>query len=157
MPPVDADGRYLVAPGKAYGPEKPVWRYEAKNRPDFFSSEISGAHRLPNGNTLICAGVMGHLFEVTLQGETVWQYVNPMVRGGILAQGELPGKDMRGHLWNAVFKVHRYAADYPGLAGRDLTPQGVIELPASQKGKTGLDNMKEEPRSDRGGKKGKRE
>ena len=33
---------------------------EAKNRTDFFSSEISGAHRLPNGNTLICAGVVGH-------------------------------------------------------------------------------------------------
>ena len=164
VPPVDSDGHYLLeasAPregtrptsttsGKAYGPEKPVWHYEAKNRTDFFSSEISGAHRLPNGNTLICAGVVGHLFEVTPTGEMVWQYVNPMVRGGILAQGELPGKDMRGHLWNAVFKVHRYAADYPGLAGRDLTPAGVIELPASQKGKTGLDGMTEQQRPDRG-------
>ncbi|MCX5684296.1 MAG: aryl-sulfate sulfotransferase, partial [Planctomycetota bacterium] len=151
VPPVDAAGRYLLAPGKAYGPEKPVWHYEAKNRTDFFSSEISGAHRLPNGNTLICAGVIGNLFEVTAAGETVWQYVNPMVRGGILAQGELPGKDMRGHLWNAVFKVHRYAPDYPGLVGRDLTPKGVIELPASQKGKTGLDNMMEQPRDQGGG------
>ena len=164
VPPVDSDGHYLLeasAPregtrptsttsGIAYGPEKPVWHYEAKNRTDFFSSEISGAHRLPNGNTLICAGVVGHLFEVTPTGEMVWQYVNPMVRGGILAQGELPGKDMRGHLWNAVFKVHRYAADYPGLAGRDLTPAGVIELPASQKGKTGLDGMTEQQRPDRG-------
>ncbi|MCX6926280.1 MAG: hypothetical protein NT154_24195, partial [Verrucomicrobia bacterium] len=76
--------------------------------------------------------------------------VNPMVRGGILAQGELHGKDMRGHLWNAVFKVHRYAPDYPGLAGRDLTPRGVIELPASQKGKTGLSGMTEQQRTDRG-------
>ena len=49
-----------------------------------------------------------------------------------------------------MFKVHRYAADYPGLAGRDLTPKGVIELPASQKGKTGLDNMSEQQRDDRG-------
>jgi hypothetical protein len=72
------------------------------------------------------------------------------VRGGILAQGEVPGKDHRGHLWNAVFKVHRYAVDYPGLAGRDLTPKGVIELPASQKGQTGLDNMSEQQRDDRG-------
>jgi formylglycine-generating enzyme required for sulfatase activity len=150
VPPMDANGRYILAPGKAYGPEKPVWRYEAKNRTDFFSSEISGAHRLPNGNTLICAGVTGNLFEVTLTGETVWQYVNPMVRGGILAQGEVPGKDHRGHLWNAVFKVHRYAPDYPGLQGRDLTPKGVIELPASQKGKTGLDKMTEQQRDDRG-------
>jgi len=148
--PLDANGRYILEAGKPYGPAKPIWNYEAKNRTDFFSSEISGAHRLPNGNTLICAGVVGHLFEVTPDGEMVWQYVNPMVRGGILAQGELPGKDMRGHLWNAVFKVHRYAPDYPGLAGRDLTPQGAIELPASEKGKTGLHLMTEAQRTDRG-------
>jgi len=122
-----------------YGPETPVWHYEAKNRTEFFSSEISGAHRLPNGNTLICAGVIGNLFEITATGETVWQYVNPVVRDGILAQGELPGKDVRGHLFNAVFKVHRYAPNYPGLVGRDLTPKGAIELPISQKGKTGFD------------------
>lgn len=150
VPPMDANGRYLLEAGKPYGPAKPVWNYEAKNRTDFFSSEISGAHRLPNGNTLICAGVVGHLFEVTPTGEMVWQYVNPMVRGGILAQGELPGKDMRGHLWNAVFKVHRYAPDYPGLAGRDLTPKGVVEQPASMKGKTGLHLMTEAQRTDRG-------
>ncbi len=138
-PPVDPNGRYVILPGKPYGPEKPAWHYEAKDRTDFFSSEISGAHRLPNGNTLICAGVIGHLFEVTPEGETVWQYVNPMVRGGILAQGELPGKDVRGHLYNAVFKAQRYAPDYPGLAGRNLTPGEPIELPASQKGNTGLD------------------
>jgi hypothetical protein len=148
--PMDANGRYVLSAGKAYGPDKPVWHYEAKNRTDFFSSEISGAHRLPNGNTLICAGVVGHLFEITSAGEIVWQYVNPMVRGGILAQGELPGKDMRGHLWNAVFKVHRYAPNYPGLAGRDLAPKGVIELPASMKGKTGMHLMTEQQRNDRG-------
>jgi hypothetical protein len=28
---------------------------------------------------------------------------------------------------NAVFKIARYAPDYPGLAGRNLTPQGPIE------------------------------
>lgn len=145
VPPVNAAGRYLIEPGKPFGPEKPFWHYEAPNRTDFFSSEISGAHRLPNGNTLICAGVIGHLFEVTPSGEMVWQYVNPVVRGGILAQGELPGKDVRGHLLNAVFKAHRYAPDYPGLAERDLTPKDVIELPASQKGKTGLDQADATP------------
>ena len=148
VPPLGADGRYALAEGQAYGPAKPVWHYEAPNRTDFFSSEISGAQRLPNGNTLVCAGVVGHLFEVTPGGDIVWEYVNPMVRGGILAQGELPGKDMRGHLWNAVFKVHRYAPDYAGLAGRDLSPKGVIELPASQKGKTGLDGWSEPARAD---------
>lgn len=145
VPPVDAKGDYAIQAGKPYGPEKTVWHYEAKNRTDFFSSEISGAHRLPNGNTLVCAGIVGNLFEVTPQGETVWQYVNPVVRGGILAQGERPGKDVRGHLFNAVFKVHRYAPDYPGLKGRDLTTQGVIERPAAQKGQTGLDQADAQP------------
>ena len=147
VPPVDSNGHYIIEPGKPYGPQKPVWHYEAKNRTDFFSSEISGAQRLPNGNTLICAGVIGHLFEITPAGEMVWQYVNPEVRGGILAQGELPGTDLRGHLFNAVFKAHLYAPDYAGLKGRELTPKGVIELPASQKGKTGLDQANETPRS----------
>ena len=95
-----------------------MWQYEAENPQDFFSSEISGAHRLPNGNTLICAGVKGTFFEVTPAGETVWQYVNPVVHNGILAQGELSGQGHRGHNWNAVFKIHRYAPDYPGLAGK---------------------------------------
>jgi len=143
--PMDSSGHYILGSGKPYGPEKPVWHYEAKSRTDFFSSEISGAQRLPNGNTLICAGVVGHLFEITPSGEMVWQYVNAMVRGGILAQGEVPGKDTRGHLWNAVFKIDRYEPDYPGLTGKSLTPGNVIELPASQKGKTGLDNSSAGP------------
>jgi hypothetical protein len=110
--------------------------------------------RLPNGNTLICAGVTGHLFEVTSAGETVWQYVNPVVRGGILAQGETPGKDVRGHLFNAVFKVERYTPDYPGLRGRDLSSKGGIERPATDKGKTGLDRADAPPEEGRGGRRG---
>jgi len=142
VPPVNASSRYALAADKAYGPAKPIWKYEASNPTDFFSSEISGAHRLPNGNTLICAGVIGHFFEVTAAGKTVWQYVNPVVRGGILAQGAVPGKDMRGHLWNAVFKIHRYAPDYPGLAGKELTPGQPIEANPTP----GLQSLDEQPR-----------
>jgi hypothetical protein len=137
-PPTDSSGRYVIESGKPFGPRQPAWRYQAKNPTDFYSSEISGAHRLPNGNTLICAGVRGLFFEVTPAGETVWEYVNPVVHNGILAQGERSGLDHRGHNWNAVFKIHRYPVDYPGLAGKDLTPLGPIEQPASLAGKTGF-------------------
>ena len=89
---MDSGGQYPLQTGKAFGPAKPLWHYEAKNKKDFFSSEISGAHRLPNGNTLICAGVIGNLFEVTAAGDVVWQYVNPMVRGGILRRERSPAK-----------------------------------------------------------------
>jgi hypothetical protein len=58
-----------------------AWEYNAEksNRPiwSFFSHYISGAQRLPNGNTLICEGSNGRIFEVTPAGEIVWEYVNP--------------------------------------------------------------------------------
>nr|WP_297785571.1 aryl-sulfate sulfotransferase [uncultured Allomuricauda sp.] len=38
-----------------------------------FHPRISGAYRLPNGNTLICEGDFGY-WEVTDQGEIVWKY-----------------------------------------------------------------------------------
>ena len=91
VPPMDDRGNYVLSAKAPTVPRKPVWRYQAENPEDFYSSEISGAHRLPNGNTLICAGVKGTFFEVTPAGETVWQYVNPVVHNGILAQGELSG------------------------------------------------------------------
>jgi hypothetical protein len=43
-----------------------------------------------------------------------------------LAQGQAPGLDHRGHKWNAVFKITRYAPDYAGLNGKDLMPRDVI-------------------------------
>lgn len=79
VPPVDKEGRYALTPGKAFGPEAPVWSYAAPKRSDFYSSFISGAHRLPNGNTFICSGANGTLFEVTAKKEVVWKYLNPVL------------------------------------------------------------------------------
>jgi hypothetical protein len=70
-------GQYVYSPGNPYGPEKPVWSYAAPKKSDFYSFFISGAHRLPNGNTLICSGVNGTVFEVTPDKEVVWKYINP--------------------------------------------------------------------------------
>ena len=49
-----------------------VWSYVAPNQ--FFSTNISGAQRLPNGNTLITEGAPGRVFEVTGEGRIVWEY-----------------------------------------------------------------------------------
>ena len=77
IPPVDDKGRYEYATGKAFGPDKAEWTYSAPKRIDFFAPFISGAQRLANGDTLICSGTNGTVFEVTPKGETVWKYVNP--------------------------------------------------------------------------------
>ncbi|NQV31641.1 MAG: DUF1566 domain-containing protein, partial [Phycisphaeraceae bacterium] len=55
-PPMDAQGHYVPGSNAAYGPTEPDWQYTDKNKPDFFSQNISGAQRLANGNTLICSG-----------------------------------------------------------------------------------------------------
>src|SRR6185369_4676468 len=55
-----------------------VWSYAG---PRFYSSNISGAQRLPNGNTMITEGANGRLFEVTKEGKIVWEYMYPQFSG----------------------------------------------------------------------------
>ena len=126
VPPVDSSGGYPVTPGEAFGPAEPIWSYS--NGEEFFSRVISGVGRLANGNTLITSGVPGIIFEVTPDGETVWKYVNPIVEEGPLTQGDFIATDGFGAGLNRVFRAYRYAPDYLGLAGRDLTPGGPIEI-----------------------------
>jgi hypothetical protein len=132
IPPLLTNGLYSIAAGSAYGPAALTWTYAATPPSSMYSEAISGAQRLPNGNTLMCDGVHGILTEVTSAGVIVWRYVCPVVKTGPLTQGQTPGLDDRGHQYNAVFKVRRYPTNYPGLLGKDLTPQGAIELPVSQ-------------------------
>ncbi len=61
----------------AYAPVKAAWSYSAPEKTDFFSMLISGAQRLPNGNTFVCSGNQGLLFEVTPDNNIVWQFKYP--------------------------------------------------------------------------------
>ena len=54
-----------------------VWEYTDNPAYNFFSSYISGARRLHNGNTLITEGQFGRMFQVTPEGDVVWEYINP--------------------------------------------------------------------------------
>ena len=72
-PPVNANGTYNLAPGGAYGPASETWTYTATPPTSFYADHISGAQRLPDGNTLICNGVTGKIFEVSPGGSTLWQ------------------------------------------------------------------------------------
>jgi hypothetical protein len=84
-----------------------VWRYQESIPSNFFSPRISNAQRLPNGNTLINEGYFGRFFEVTADGNVVWEYVSPYFGGAPNAQR------------NAVFRVYRYTAEeIPGRRRR---------------------------------------
>jgi hypothetical protein len=76
-----------------------VWKYEEGIPSNFFSPRISNAQRLPNGNTLVNDGWFGRFFEVTLDGEVVWEYVNPYFG---------PASEPANAQNNNVFRVYRY-------------------------------------------------
>jgi len=63
----------------------------------------------------------GHIFEVTSEGELVWEYINPVTKDGVLEviPDNYPMK-------NSIFRVNRYGPDYPALIGKDLTPKDTI-------------------------------
>ncbi len=73
--PLTKDGRYKRS-AEAYGPKAATWSYRSAKPDEFFSGHISGAERLPNGNTLICAGEQGRVFEVTQHKKIVWDYAS---------------------------------------------------------------------------------
>ena len=104
-----------------------VWSFQSTLPTAFYSRYISGLQRLPNGNTLVCSGGNGHLFEVTPEGEVVWEYINPVGdRTGDKYAIHTIMTDAAGERYNALFKCVRYPLDYPGLDGKDLTPMGKI-------------------------------
>jgi len=184
VPPVDESGHYTLGPNSACGPKEADWIYTDENKPNFFSQNISGAQRLANGNTLICSGAVGTIFEISPDKEIVWKYVHPdsgrrprpggfgpgmgrppmggpggpgmgvppMGGPGMRGVGRRRGPPMRGSVrrpsndrlgpgmdgpggpppmdgppggpgrGTPIFRAYRYGPDYPGLAGKDLTP-----------------------------------
>ena len=93
-----------------------VWEYRGDPLSSFFTHFTGGAERLTNGNTLICEGYEGRMFEVSPKGEVVWEYLSPFFR-----------RDREGFA-NRIFRAHRYDPDYPGLSGRDLDPARHADL-----------------------------
>ncbi len=89
-----------------------AWEYKGMQPIQFFSFHISGAERLPNGNTLVCEGGAGRLLEITPSKEIAWEYVNPFF---------VPDSRFGG-VNNNSYRAHRYGPEHPALSGRDLDP-----------------------------------
>ena len=93
-----------------------AWRYTAPQEQQFFSGHISGAHRLPNNNVLICEGAAGRIFEVTRTGEVVWEWNSPFYV-----------ERLSGGAGVYIFRAHRYQVSHPAVAGRQLVPDRYRE------------------------------
>ncbi len=117
-PPTTSPGFYTDPGSSPYGPPTFDWSY---SDPEMYSGGVSGAHRLPNGNTLICEGAPGTFHEVTLNKELVWSYINPDGLNGPVSQGENP-------MQNMVFKIERYSPEFKGFEGKELVTGYPVEL-----------------------------
>jgi len=117
------DSLITYSRGVEVNPEtnKIEWEYVADPPQSFYAALISGCQRFPNGNTLICEGPRGRVFEVTKDGEKVWEYLNPFYATH-LSVGKQPSILPWRHS-NALFRAYRYPPDFPGLKGKELNPE----------------------------------
>ena len=93
--PVDADGRFDMS----REPEI-VWSWNADASEDYFSPFMSGAVRLPNGNTIFVNAHNKNIIEVTPEGERVLDYRVPGI--------------------GRMYRIYKYPKDYPAFRGRSL-------------------------------------
>ena len=86
-----------------------AWTYQEPQTVNFYRPRTSNAQRLPNGNTLINEGVFGRFFEVTANGDVVWEYANPHFG---------PSTATPKAQQNWVFRAYRYSEDEIARLGR---------------------------------------
>ena len=122
--------RYALNSRGAYGPELPIWNYISKDTLSFYSQFISGAHRLPNGNTFITEGARGRFFEVNNNRDILWEYLTPYAGDKRMPDGTFP--QPVGPFLYATFRATHIGMDHPALEGKllePIDPQPVIYTP----------------------------
>ena len=94
--------------------QQTMWDYDAGKSGLFsrlfFSDVVSNAQRLTNGNTMVCSGVTGRLFEITPSGDLVWEYMSPYF-------ALLPG-NQKGPLIYRAFRI-----PWPSVPGAPVSNQ----------------------------------
>lgn len=97
-----------------------VWSYRGQEKwiSSFYSSTMSSCQRLPNGNTFICEGTTGRLFEISPGGDLVWEFIN-----------NLPSYEPSPTKAKScmVYSAYRYGMDYSGLKGQPVRLPTVRE------------------------------
>ncbi len=95
-----------------------VWEFTELWAVAFYAPCKASFQQLPNGNTLICEGDMGRLFEVTEDKEIVWEFINPFYY-----PSPIYGRS------NMLFGAYRYGPDYEGLEGNVGVPSEFQPVP----------------------------
>jgi hypothetical protein len=83
----------------------------------------------------LVAGTHGRYFEVTPEGNVVWDYRSPF--HGEVAEWNPPGVEQFPY---ASFRAIKFPPDHPAFAGRNLVPlepQPKVYVPPPREAKTG--------------------
>ena len=87
------------------------------------------------------------MVEVTPDGEIVWEFVNPLTWSGQIVKTLITSNPDHQNTFNGWSPL-RWAPDYPGLAGKDLSPKGPITQFHGGAGAAG-DGSAEQPEEER--------
>lgn len=63
----------------------------------FLSTFNSGVQRLQNGNTLVCEALAGRVFELTQEGDIVWEFISPYFTSAVFD----------GFVTNVLYRAYR--------------------------------------------------
>lgn len=85
----------------------------------FYESNKSGVQATEAGNMLICETKKGQITEISPSGNNLWTYKNP---SGLIVYSQFDTVQN-----NTLFRATKYPKWYPGLLGKNLTSQGLIE------------------------------
>ena len=102
--------------------------YAAPNPADLASNITSNYQILPGGHSLIGEGNQGEAIELDENNNVVWRYKIPLTSSGINLPQPVAQGTVLNPMQNLMFRMERFASDFPGFTGQDLTPQGVLEL-----------------------------
>ena len=94
---------YFIEDGEAFGPNEIFWEYQDGS---FYANKQSGAFRLENGNTLIIDSDSALIFEVSIDGDVVWEY-----------QGS----------GSQINRAQKYSVNYLSIAG-DVNSDNIINI-----------------------------
>jgi len=119
MPPTDESGNYII-PESGPTTVEIKWQYTAPDKYSLYSPFISGAHRIKNGNTFVTEGATGRFLEVTQDGKTVWEYMNPYDDNYKLPDGS-PAQPVGPFIY-AQFRGTHFDKDFPAFINKDLNP-----------------------------------
>lgn len=120
MPPMDDTG-YVIDGLSPYGPTAAYRRITAPDPQSMYSSGLSSAQKMPNGNVVICSGRQGWIFEMDPDDNLVWEYLIPLISGVPVSQGtEIDGP--------GLFMAYKYPSDHPFLSIQTFPEGQYIEL-----------------------------